>query len=61
MSLFGNSTFSTIFYIFSIVVTFCITIKLRERLNLYIENKVISISDCIKIRKDLSQHQIKLK
>ena len=38
MSLFGNSTFSTIFYIFSIVVTFCITIKLRERLNLYIEN-----------------------
>ena len=38
MSLFGNSTFSTIFYIFSVIVTFCITIKLRERLNLYIEN-----------------------
>ena len=38
MSLFGNSTLSTIFYIFAIAIVFCVSFKLKERLDLYIKN-----------------------
>ena len=38
MSLFGNNTLKNIFYVFTIVIVFCVSFKLRERLDLYIKN-----------------------